>query len=131
MKKVEKKPVAEEPKQERVQLKKPRVTEKPKEEQPAGVQLKPTPARERKEEEKKEPVKLKPVPQQKKDNEDEKKASDDFRGVGLPMVEEEKPSPQKSKVSFIYTRNHHLYSISALSLYSVPYINKVPFYHCF
>ena len=89
MKKVEKKPVAEEPKQEKVQLKKSKVTEKPKVEKPAGVQLKPTPARERKEEEKKEPVKLKRVPQQKKDNEAEQRVSEDFRGVGLQEPQED------------------------------------------
>ena len=52
-----------------MQLKKPKVIEKPKEQSASGVQLKPTPAKEKQEEEKKEGYKLKPVPQKPKPEE--------------------------------------------------------------
>merc|ERR1719435_596631 len=60
VKKVEKKDIKEEPKSEKVQLKKPKLIEKPKEDAEAGFQLKPTPAKQKQEEEKKEGYKLKP-----------------------------------------------------------------------
>jgi len=64
VKKTEKKePVKEESKPEKVQLKKPKVIEKPKEEKPVDIQLKPTPSKPAREEEKAEGVKLKPIPQ--------------------------------------------------------------------
>ena len=55
-----------EPKPEKIQLKKPKVIEKPKEEAKAGVQLKPTPPKQPKEAAKKEEIKLKPVPPKQK-----------------------------------------------------------------
>ena len=62
VKKVDKKEPVEEPKPEKVALKKPKTIEKPKEEAQPGIQLKPTPAKEPKEPEQKDEIKLKPVP---------------------------------------------------------------------
>ena len=67
VKKGEKKEPVEEPKPEKVQLKKPKVIEKPKEEAKAGVQLKPTPPKAPKEDEPKQDIKLKPVPPKEKE----------------------------------------------------------------
>merc|ERR1711970_1001568 len=75
VKKVEKKEVKEEVKPEKVQLKKPKVIEKPKEDVKPGVQLKPTWAKEKPKEEEKEGYKLKPVPQKAKPEETVKKAA--------------------------------------------------------
>ena len=67
MKKGEKKEPTPEPKAEKIQLKKPKVVEKPKEEPKEGVQLKPTPPKPAKEEDKKAEIKLKPVPPKEKE----------------------------------------------------------------
>ena len=68
VKKVDKKEVVEEPKQEKVQLKKPKVVDKPKEEPKPEIQLKPTPGKPEKEPDTKDEIKLKPVlPKQKPD----------------------------------------------------------------
>ena len=69
VKKVEKKEVVEEPKQEKVQLKKPKVVDKPKEEPKPEIQLKPTPGKPEKEPETKDEIKLKPVPPKQKPEE--------------------------------------------------------------
>jgi hypothetical protein len=67
VKKGEKKEPTPEPKAEKIQLKKPKVVEKPKEEPKEGVQLKPTPPKPAKEEDKKAEIKLKPVPPKEKE----------------------------------------------------------------
>merc|ERR1711973_694820 len=84
VKKVEKKEVKEEPKAEKVQLKKPKHIEKPKEEPKEGVQLKPTPQKKPKEEEKKEGVKLKPVPAKQKAEEEPKEARKEPERKAVP-----------------------------------------------
>merc|ERR1712066_786657 len=67
VKKVEKK-VPDEPMiPEKVVLKKPKVVDKPKEDQKDGIKLKPVPPKEKDEPEKKEGVKLKPVPPKEKE----------------------------------------------------------------
>merc|ERR1712179_382608 len=75
VKKVEKPQVVEAPKQERIQLKKPKDIEKPKEEPRAGPQLKPIPDKQKVVEEPKEEHKLKPVAQKPKPEEATKVAS--------------------------------------------------------
>merc|ERR1712111_235799 len=95
VKKVEKKEVEEPKAPEKVQLKKPKHIEKPKEEPQEGIKLKPIPAKEKSEEEKPEGVKLKPIPQ--KEKEDTTQASKQIKVSNVVNKTHEKASKENEQ----------------------------------
>merc|ERR1712029_855525 len=95
----------EEPKApEKVQLKKPKHIEKPKEEPQEGIKLKPIPAKEKSEEEKPEGVKLKPIPQ--KEKEDTTQASKQIKVSNVVNKTHEKASKEKENEQDVVETKH-------------------------